>query len=163
MNRKRYIEDYQSKPSRNTTCLNLNLFRFNTSIKTNNISLERRDSYLFECDNFRFNYRIGCRVTISQKRYIEYCPLKSSRDTTCLKSGNFRCIKSLATYNISIKRRDLYLSNVIILASITGFVVELQQIKKGTSKIATPINRFSDYNNASRKQDKESGVTLTKS
>jgi hypothetical protein len=93
--------------------------------------------------------------------YIEYFQLKSSRDTTCLKPGNFRCITSFATYNISIKRKDLDLSNAIILASITGLVVELQQIKKGTSKIATPINRFSDCNNISRKQYPESGFPLT--
>jgi hypothetical protein len=78
-----------------------------------------------------------------------------------LKSGNFRCITSFATYNISIKRKDSYLFNAIILASITGLVVELQQIKKGTSKIATPINRFSDCNNVSRKQYPESGVPWT--
>ena len=95
--------------------------------------------------------------------YIEYFQLKSSRDTTCLKPGNFRCITSFATYNISIKSRDLDLSNAIILASITGLVVELQQIKNGTSKIATPINRFSDCNNVSRKEDEESGTNLMKS
>jgi hypothetical protein len=41
-------------------------------------------------------------------------------------------------------------------------VVETQQIEKGTLKIATPINCFSDCNNVLRKGDKESGVTLTK-
>jgi hypothetical protein len=51
--------------------------------------------------------------------------------------------------------------NAILFASITGLVVELQQIKKGTLKIATPINRFSDCNNVSRKQYPESGVHLT--
>jgi hypothetical protein len=59
---------------------------------------------------------------------------------------------SIETYNISFQRRDKYLSNGIIPASITGLVVETQQIEKGTSKIATPINRFSDYNNVSRKR-----------
>ena len=87
--------------------------------------------------------------------------MKSSRDTTCLKPGNFRCKTSFATYNISLETKDFDLSNTIILASITGLVVELQQIKKGTSKIATPINRFSDCNNVSRKQYPESGVPWT--
>jgi hypothetical protein len=49
---------------------------------------------------------------------------------------------SIETYNISFQSRDKYLSNVIIPASITGLVVETQQIEKGTSKIATTINRF---------------------
>jgi uncharacterized membrane-anchored protein YitT (DUF2179 family) len=70
---------------------------------------------------------------------------------------------SIETYNISFQSRDKYLSNAIIPAAITGLVVEIQQIEKGTLKIATPINHFSDCNNVSRKQDKESGVTLTKS
>jgi hypothetical protein len=42
---------------------------------------------------------------------------------------------------------DSDISNAIIFASITALVVELQQIKKGTSKIATLINSFSDCNN----------------
>jgi hypothetical protein len=56
-----------------------------------------------------------------------------------------------------------YLSNTTIFSSITGLVVELQQIKNGTSEIATPINRFSDCNNVLRKQYPESGVPLAKS
>jgi hypothetical protein len=38
-----YIEDYQSKLSCDTTCLNPDNFRFNASIELNNKKLERRD------------------------------------------------------------------------------------------------------------------------
>jgi hypothetical protein len=80
-----------------------------------------------------------------------------------LKPGNFRCNTSIETYNISLERGDLDFSNAIILASIIGLVVELQRIKKGTLKIATPINRFSDCNNVFRKQFPESGGPLIES
>jgi hypothetical protein len=78
-----------------------------------------------------------------------------------LKPGKFRCFTSFAKYNISIKIRDFDLFNAIFFASITGLVVELQQIKIGTLKIATPINCFSDCNDVSRKQYPESRVPLT--
>jgi hypothetical protein len=100
---------------------------------------------------------------MNQTRYIKDYQLKSSRDTTCLKPVNFRCNTSIDTYNISLKSRDLDLSNAIIFALITGLVWELQRIKKSTSKIAAPINRFSDFNNILRKQYPESGVPLTES
>jgi hypothetical protein len=51
----------------------------------------------------------------------------------------------------------------MIVASVTGLVVDLQRIKKGLLKIATPINRFSDCNNVLRKQYPESRVPLTES
>jgi hypothetical protein len=95
--------------------------------------------------------------------YIEDYQLKSSLDMTCLKPGNFRCNTSIETYNISLEITDSEPSNAIILASIIGLVVELQRVKKVTSKIATPINSFLDCNNVSRKQYPESGVPLTES
>jgi hypothetical protein len=84
-------------------------------------------------------------------------------DTTCYNPNSFRFNTSIEAYNISFKSRDKNLSNAIIPASITRLVVETQRIEKGTPKTATPINRFLDYNNVSRKQDKESRGTLTKS
>jgi hypothetical protein len=75
-----------------------------------------------------------------------------------LKPDNFRCNTTIETYNISLERGDLDISNAIILVSIIGLVVELQQIKKGTLKIAKPINRFSDCNDVLRKPFPESGV-----
>jgi hypothetical protein len=52
-----------------------------------------------------------------------------------LNPDNFRFNTSIETYNIPLERRDSYLSNAMILASIAGLVVELQRIKKGTLKI----------------------------
>jgi hypothetical protein len=80
-----------------------------------------------------------------------------------LKPGNFLCNTSIETYYISLEKEDLDYTNAIILVSIIGLVVELQRIKKGTLKIATPINRFSDCNNVFRKQFPESGGPLIES
>jgi hypothetical protein len=82
---------------------------------------------------------------------------------TCLNPDNCRFNTSIETYSKKFERGDFDLSNAIIPAKITRLVVETQQIEKGTSKIATPINSFLDYNIVSRKQYKEYRVTLEKS
>jgi hypothetical protein len=114
-------ENCKSKPSRKTTFSKPDNFRYSTSTTTSNTSLERGD------------------LDLSNKiysRYIEDYQSKPSRDTTCLKPDNLCFNACIETYNISLKRRDSYLSSAISLASIAWFVVELQQIKQGTSNIA---------------------------
>jgi hypothetical protein len=96
---------------------------------------------------------------MNRKRYIKDYQLKPSRDTTCLNPNNFRFNMSIETYNISFEIPEQDLSNAILPASITGLVVETQQIDKGTSNIATPINLVLDCTNVSRKQDTLSRVT----
>jgi hypothetical protein len=66
----------------------------------------------------------------------ENCKSKPSHNTTFWKPDNFRCSTSDTISNTSLERIDSDISNAILFASIAGLVVELQQIKQGTLKIA---------------------------
>jgi hypothetical protein len=60
---------------------------------------------------------------------------KSSNNMNFSKPDNFRSSTSTTTSNTSIERGYIDTSNAILLASIAGLVVELQQSKQGTLKI----------------------------
>jgi hypothetical protein len=58
--------------------------------------------------------------------------------------NNFRFNASIETYSISVKSPEQDLSNATIPASSAGFVVELQWIEKGTSKITNQSQAWYD-------------------
>jgi hypothetical protein len=72
---------------------------------------------------------------MNQKRYTEECQSKPSCDTTCLNPNNVRFNMIIETYNTAFQSLAQDLSNAINPASLTGLVVELQQIEKGTLMI----------------------------